>query len=289
MEWKNNLSLAEREETLTPSCTSRPRVACEKWNRVSICYKRRGPATNCAARPRPRVSSTPGCPSSWARPGSRRRRPRPGPPRRTTIGNPWQPAALAVAFYHRHPPPSGSWRWARATRDWSRGGGPSRGPPEPPLPPGGRNGGSRRPLGPRSPLPSRTRPSGPLSQPYERTERPDNPFDRDSKPLAHVSPFSFSFSYHLEWRILNEDRFGELGVVRLREVNTLSGEGLQDAAMILIVIIWIRVDVRQRQTVQLCIGKCVDDLRLQVFLILKQRWETNGFFLFFFLIKILDA
>lgn len=172
MEWKNNLSLAEREETLTPSCTSRPRVACEKWNRVSICYKRRGPATNCAARPRPRVSSTPGCPSSWARPGSRRRRPRPGPPRRTTIGNPWQPAALAVAFYHRHPPPSGSWRWARATRDWSRGGGPSRGPPEPPLPPGGRNGGSRRPLGPRSPLPSRTRPSGPLSQPYERTERP---------------------------------------------------------------------------------------------------------------------
>lgn len=92
-----------------------------------------------------------------------------------------------------------------------------------------------------------------------------------SKPLAHVSPFSFSFSYHLEWRILNEDRFGELGVVRLREVNTLSGEGLQDAAMILIVIIWIRVDVRQRQTVQLCIGKCVDDLRLQVFLILKQR------------------
>lgn len=78
------------------------------------------------------------------------------------------------------------------------------------------------------------------------------------------------FPYHLEWRILNEDRFGELGVVRLREVNTFSGQGLEDAAMILIVIIWIRVDVRQRQTVQLCVGECVDDLRLQVFLILKQ-------------------
>lgn len=78
--------------------------------------------------------------------------------------------------------------------------------------------------------------------------------------------------HHLERRILNEDRLGELGVVRLRQVNTFPGEGLQDAAVILIVIIWIRVDVRQRQTVQLRIGKCVDDLRLQVFLILKQKF-----------------
>lgn len=88
--------------------------------------------------------------------------------------------------------------------------------------------------------------------------------------IKEISFVSFNI-YHLEWRILYENRLGKLSIVWLGEVNTLSGEGLENTAMILIMIIWIRIDVRQCQAVQFCIGKCVDDLRLQMFLILKQQ------------------
>lgn len=76
-------------------------------------------------------------------------------------------------------------------------------------------------------------------------------------------------AYHLEWWILNEDRFGELSIVLLRDVNAFPGQSLQDPAMILIVIVWIRIYVGQREAIQLRIGKRMDDLRLQMFLLLQ--------------------
>jgi hypothetical protein len=68
-------------------------------------------------------------------------------------------------------------------------------------------------------------------------------------------------SYHLKWWILDEDGFGELSIVVLRDVNAFPSQGLQDPAMILIVIVGIRVYVGERETVELRIGKRVNNLR----------------------------
>lgn len=75
-------------------------------------------------------------------------------------------------------------------------------------------------------------------------------------------------AYHLEWWILNENRFGELSIVLFRDVDAFSGQGLQDPVVILIVIIGIWVYVGQREAVELRIGKRVNDLWFQVFLLL---------------------
>jgi len=75
-------------------------------------------------------------------------------------------------------------------------------------------------------------------------------------------------AYHLEWWILNEDRFGELSIVLLRDIDAFPGQGLQDPVVILIVIVRIRVYVGQREAVKLRIGKRVNDLRFQMLLFL---------------------
>lgn len=75
-------------------------------------------------------------------------------------------------------------------------------------------------------------------------------------------------AYHLEWWILNEDCFGKLSIVLLRNVDAFPGQGLQDPVVILIVIVRIRVYIGKRKAVELRIGKCVNDLRFQMFLFL---------------------
>lgn len=67
---------------------------------------------------------------------------------------------------------------------------------------------------------------------------------------------------------MNEDRFGELSIVLLRDVDAFPGQGLQDPVVILIVIIRIRVYIGQREAVELRIGKGMNDLRFQMLLFL---------------------
>lgn len=82
-------------------------------------------------------------------------------------------------------------------------------------------------------------------------------------------------AYHLEWWILNEDRFGELSIVLLRDVDAFSGQSLQDPVMVLIVIVGIRIYVGQSEAVEFRIWKRVDDLRLQMFLFLCANSDIN--------------
>ena len=75
-------------------------------------------------------------------------------------------------------------------------------------------------------------------------------------------------SYHFQGRRLYEDRLGERAVGRLRDKDSLSGQGLDDPPVVEVVEVGVLVEVGQGHAVQLSVGQRMHNVRLEVISIL---------------------